>query len=283
MYHWIFLAVVAVLSRVEETAPSNTGGFAGQGGCGAALAAMGTEVCDGADNDGDGSVDEGLTMRACSTACGTGQEICRGWLAAVRAPAVFAESDGSDNDCDGKVDELLVRTCTTACPGTGEEVCTNGDWNGCDAPMPAPEACDGQDNDCDGDIDEEVFQACDVECGMGTQVCANGQFGTCEAQGLAGVCEDDDCDGNVDEGCGCQEVYPAMFGDIGAYSSVFGGCRGWHVGDCVNQDNASLYWSQVNAQYDYMCLPVSGNCEGITDDVMRAACEAIVCRLYHRV
>lgn len=72
-------------------------------------AACGAELCDGHDNDCDGSVDEGLE-RACTDLCsGAGTQVCvRGaWqLCEPNAPSPEA-CDDADNDCDGLVDEAL--------------------------------------------------------------------------------------------------------------------------------------------------------------------------------
>jgi hypothetical protein len=99
------------------------------------------EVCDGEDNDCDYQVDEGLEQ-PCSTACGTGTEICKnGQWVNCTAPAVEEEiCDGYDNDCDNQVDEDLVQYCTSLC-GTGTETCENGQWVNCTAPIPP---CEGE-------------------------------------------------------------------------------------------------------------------------------------------
>ena len=103
-----------------------TGEVVTAAGCG------GVERCDGADNDCDGEIDEGV-VRACDTSCQrSGIERCTGdgaWSACEAGPPPHEVCDGEDNDCDGEVDE-------------GVDV--------------LPERCDGADNDCDGAIDEEV-------------------------------------------------------------------------------------------------------------------------------
>ena len=76
------------------------------------------EICNGADDDCDGTVDEGV-LNACG-ACG---------------PLQVEACDGRDNDCDGDIDEGVLNAC-------GE--CGN----------PPEEICDANDQDCDGQVDE---------------------------------------------------------------------------------------------------------------------------------
>jgi len=75
------------------------------------------------------------------------------------------------------------------------------------------EVCDAMDNDCDGDVDENLIQACSTACGVGTEVCINGQWVNCDAPPvLDEICDylDNDCDGDIDEGTlnACGECGP---------------------------------------------------------------------------
>ncbi len=158
-----------------------------ENGCECAIS--GDEVCDGVDNDCDGTVDEGLGLgEACSVGIGAcaadGETVCGDDGAVVcgaqpGAP-VDEQCNSVDDDCDGTTDEGFDEDGDGA-PGCGID---------CDAPCPAgvdcdalcpiqdcapddgsvypnaPEICeDGIDQNCDGrDIE------CDVPAGRIEQV-----------------------------------------------------------------------------------------------------------------
>jgi len=159
------------------------------------LLACQTEVCDGADNNGNGQTDEGYQCIAgstgsCSTSCGSaGTYQCSATCtkgACIAFENCYAQGD---EDCDGKAD----------CADTD---CAN-------LPMcVATEVCNGLDDNSNGQVDE-TFQcikgsapvACTTSCGStGTKAClANCSYGACTPP--AEICNnnaDDDCDGQKD-------------------------------------------------------------------------------------
>ncbi len=197
------------------------------------------ELCNGLDDDCDGSADEGdpesgADCRVPGTLgpCAFGLTTCVDGLIACATDVVPQDEvcNFTDDDCDGATDEAPLPDvglpCETGEPGVcgaGSLACVDGDLL-CEADgAPVDEACDGLDNDCDGMLDEGVVP------GFGEALCATGQTGRCAAgqrvcslgdwscapDGMAvdEVCDaiDDDCDGRIDEGlrngCGlCAEA-----------------------------------------------------------------------------
>jgi len=149
-----------------------------------------TETCDGADNDCDSSIDEGVTTlyyrdadsdfygdassssAACSVPAGyvSNSTDCDDTDSSVH-PGGTETCDGEDEDCDGDIDEGVENTYYRDSDGDGfgnasvsTDACSvpsgySADNTDCDdgdgTRYPgAPEVCDGDDEDCDSDIDE---------------------------------------------------------------------------------------------------------------------------------
>ncbi|MEE2756888.1 MAG: DUF547 domain-containing protein [Myxococcota bacterium] len=164
------------------------------------------EICDAADNDCDGTIDDGV-----ANLCGD----C--------GPAPFEICDNQDNDCDGQVDEGVLNGCGT-CGTTPTEVC-NGVDDDCDGRTDEnvrnacgscgdaqAESCNGLDDDCDGFVDENLEPPTGIDCpnlgvcaGVTTPGC-NGASGfgclfppSYEAVEVSCDFRDNDCDGQTDE------------------------------------------------------------------------------------
>ncbi|MEE2756253.1 MAG: MopE-related protein [Myxococcota bacterium] len=131
------------------------------------------EVCDGFDNDCDGSVDEDVRANnpGCRTGrygqCDAGDRLCLNgrWACLPNRSPDIELCDGLDNDCDGTIDEGSQgsgESCVSESNCTGEMACTGGRLI-CLARASVPEQCDGADNDCDGRIDEG-FRVHDGTC-----------------------------------------------------------------------------------------------------------------------
>jgi RHS repeat-associated protein len=190
------------------------------------------EICDGLDNDCDGTADEDFGGgQPCEVGVGAcerlGTQICNaeGALLCDAEAALPGEEicNGIDDNCDGQTDERAPRAgglCAIGlgvCGAQGTVICREGAL-ACDAEIiePGVERCNGLDDNCDG-VRDEGFPVGQV-CVVGEGVCsAQGVFrcqagdAACDAEpGEAGdeICNDldDDCDGQTDEGGVCPDL-----------------------------------------------------------------------------
>ena len=186
----------------------------------------GDEVCNGIDDDCDGTTDEGLGLGDACTS-GVGECVRAGVLVcgengattcdAVPGDPVAERCDNLDQDCDGAVDEDtgLGDACTVGvgqCARPGVYACADDGGLDCvgEQGEPSEETCDGTDQDCDGTADEGLGlgDQCALGVGgcrrLGELVCDHLGGTQCNAvrgEPTAEVCnfEDDDCDGSTDE------------------------------------------------------------------------------------
>jgi len=239
-------------------------------------------LCDGRDEDCDGTVDEGLT-NACGQCGPVPLEIC---------------GDNLDNDCNGVIDDAEAgcdcddrtnQPCYSGPPATagrgrcrgGVQDCVDGLWGVCNGEvLPSDEICDGIDNDCDGFVDEGLRNACgdcapvepdeicddlDNDCDGTVDEGVRLTCGLCPGEVVEEECGDgfdNDCNGEIDEGCGCTTGTETCYPGPPALAGV-GACR---VGarEC---DASGEFWGDCEG----FVLPTTEVCDGIDND-----CDGVV-------
>jgi len=198
------------------------------------------EVCDGKDNDCDGTTDE-------DSVCG----VCK---------------DGTTQSCySGASGTAGVGLCKK-----GTQTCSKGQWGNCVGEVnPATELCDGKDNDCDGQTDETFSgkgSVCNTGkkgiCAQGIKICTGGKVECLQLQkATTETCnsKDDDCDGQTDEGSVCGVC---KNGDTRSCYSGTSGTQG--VGECKGgtQTCVSGQWGNCTGEV----LPNAEVCNGKDDD-----------------
>lgn len=177
-----------------------------------------TELCNGSDDDCDGTVDEGFDV---GTACSAGVGAC------ARSGIKICAADGASTVCN-------------ATPGS-----------------PGPELCgNGIDDNCNGTVDEgfDVGTACNVGVGAcarsGVKVCTtNGTGTTCNTTPgppTAEICNniDDNCNGQVDDGLGsttcgqglCRHTVNNCVAGVPQVCDPFAGAQPEICGNGIDED-----------------------------------------------
>jgi hypothetical protein len=224
-----------------------------------------TELCDGIDNDCDGTVDEGD---------------------AADASTWYADSDG---DSFGD-----AASTTAACSQPSGHVADASDCDDGDAAVnpDADEYCNGVDDDCDGAVDEDdaidaaTWYADSDSDGFGdaastATACSSPTGYTADATDCddsdAGVnpaatesCNgvDDDCDGDVDEDDAVDAATWYADGDgdgFGDATSTTAACSQptGHVADATDCDDAD---ATINPDAAESCNGIDDDCDGAVDE-----------------
>jgi hypothetical protein len=215
------------------------------------------EVCNGADDDCDGAVDEDIAdapIMDVSGVCAEGgvvfTKVCTGGAWQDRDLSVMdidgyekveQSCDGKDNDCDGQVDEGCEcafgsqRACTTRSDwcDPGIQRCVDGKWADCEGGTPKKtEVCNGEDDDCNGIVDDipaDLLPLADNQqgaCSGTRKKCVDGKLVEPAHQSVESSCDnaDNDCDGVVDEGITKPCSSQCGTGVQTCSAGVFGAC-----------------------------------------------------------
>ncbi len=256
----------------------------------------GEEICDGADNDCNGEIDDAEAECVCAAGetqpCYSGPEGTEGVGACIGGTQTCLEDgsgfgacesevvpgvelcDGLDNDCNGDIDDApnVGGPCVSgagACEGGGQFVCDMATGQVvCDAEpgLPGDEICDGVDNDCDGMVDdvEGAGEPCAVGEGAclarGVQRCAGGALACDAVEGAPGeeICDgvDNDCDGAIDDVEGVGEAC-----EVG-----IGACRSTGVTVCSPEGVTCGATAQPAERAEFCGNRADDDCDGETDE-----------------
>ena len=215
------------------------------------------EVCNGVDDDCDGSSDN-LPAKDCGVgACMRTVPGCSNKQDTTCTPGtpVVETCNGADDDCNGLVDDgLAPRSCGAGVCARTVAACVAGQPQQCSPGTPATETCNNLDDDCNNVVDDNVPP---TSCGSGACArtvtgCVNGAPpactpGTPSTETCNGV--DDDCNGLTDDGLGMRSC------GVGACVRTVAACAGGMNNPCT-PGTPSLE----------SCNNVDDDCNGLTDD-----------------
>jgi regulation of enolase protein 1 (concanavalin A-like superfamily) len=218
-----------------------------------------TEICDGADNNCDGEVDEGLTF-----------------------VTYYPDMDG-----DGYGTGSGISLC--ADPGTGFAT-SGGDCSDGNAAINpgANEICDGIDNNCNGQMDEGLtfvnyYPDMDGDgygTGSGISLCADPGTGFATTggdcsdgnaainPGATEICDgvDNNCDGQMDEGLTFVNYYPDMDGDGYGTGSGISLCANPGMGFATLGGDCNDSNPDINPGETEVCDGMDNDCDMLTDE-----------------
>ncbi|OGQ83916.1 MAG: hypothetical protein A2289_25920 [Deltaproteobacteria bacterium RIFOXYA12_FULL_58_15] len=175
----------------------------------------GVEICDGFDNDCEGTTDPSCPCNFRDKSNGVCVGTTTNLAGQCQQPTEYetqeSACDSLDNDCDGLTDE----GCACDYLDDADGVCATATNSGSNCEQPAAyevteTTCDGIDNDCDGSTDTDC--PCQYD-GDPDGVCGTAKLdgsGNCVEptthEASETLCDDvdNDCDGIADSGCPCH-------------------------------------------------------------------------------
>jgi subtilisin-like proprotein convertase family protein len=243
-----------------------------------------TDVCNGLDENCNGTADDGLPDLTCGIgACASTAPACVNGALGTCVPGQpkVEVCDGLDNDCDQLTDETFPldgTLCDSGLQGvcaTGQMKCSGSEPMCVPDQMATDEVCDDLDNDCNGTVDDGIpgtggncSTGAPGVCGPGTISCQGGLIDCFSiTPSSPEVCDgkDNDCDGMSDEnnpggGAACSTGQP-------------GACAQGTL-NCVG----GMIACTPNAQaLPEVCDGVDNNCDGQSDEGNPGAGQACSC------
>ncbi len=207
-----------------------------------------SEVCDGVDNDCDGTPDDGFDLQTDVDHCGRCDHRCEAdgaSVACVDGGCEIASCDDGRWDLDGAFDTGCEYRCVPTPDLDGE-------------------LCNRLDDDCDGLVDEDFDTTTDpMHCGACGNTCAfrQAEADCVDSRCAMGACVDgfDDCDGLSENGC--EAELATSLAHCGGCDRL---CRFEHgvalcdEGTCV-LDDCEAGWVDLDGRPDngceYACVP----------------------------
>ncbi|MCA9666156.1 MAG: SUMF1/EgtB/PvdO family nonheme iron enzyme [Myxococcales bacterium] len=170
------------------------------------------ELCDGLDNDCDGTVDNGFSLQTNVQHCGQCGNVC-----------TFANGNAA----------CVAGQCQLASCKDGFRDLNNNPADGCEHtcqvfPL-STEKCNGQDDDCDNQIDEDFNLQTDINhCGQCNRRCSypNAQASCQNGQCTMGQCNTNYYDRNNNPADGCEYFCVPTNGGVEICDNVDNDCNG---------------------------------------------------------
>lgn len=230
------------------------------------------EICNGLDDNCNGSADEGV-VQTCQVFGCLGVRVCvpgsdGGFTSCMPTNPLPESCNGTDDDCNGVVDDVPDLVCGIGPCRRVVTACFDGGVTACIPGSPGNEVCNGVDDDCNGTPDDGVAP---LSCGVGA--CVNTVLACLPDAGM-NVCvptppsvescnnADDDCDGLTDEqldgGPIRQACYtgPGPTRNIGLCVDGTQSCASGSFGSCLGEVVPTTE----------ICDNVDQNCNGTRDE-----------------
>ncbi len=164
----------------------------------------------------------------------------------------------TDDDCDGQIDENQRNVCDQC------------------GPVPA-DICDGVDNDCDGSTDEQNARECQTACGLGIEVCSEGNWISCTARPpVDEECdgEDNDCDGQIDEELNCLCTIEDVGNLVPCSEPPLLCGQGFKTCECVDEQCREMRMTDCAALCSYVPLPEPPICDPQRGLIIQEECNS---------